>query len=166
MAKPNFWDDTFEQIAELGESTAKKTVKAVQQIADPTQMLEYKTIEEQAKREKLSQEKNNHTPVDFEKLQRQYADKDTKKADALRQRLFQLVKEGDQDVLQQQKKEIQEKQMNERQEEEMKQKRLEEKRRQEMSTAPKGKERKSIMGTKKRVQQEIQTETKASSGKN
>ena len=35
MAKGNILSDTFEQLAELGASTAKQTVKSVAQIVNP-----------------------------------------------------------------------------------------------------------------------------------
>ncbi len=106
MPKGNFFDDTFEKLAELGVSTVKKSGTAVKQTFDPLKLAEKaagaNTLQDKGmeKLEKGQSQKQKHTPLDFDKLQKQYQNQDQLKADALHYRLFQLVKGGDERMLQ------------------------------------------------------------------
>ncbi len=168
MANKTILHDTFEQLAELGQSTAKKTVKAVAQTVNPLYSPE-KTAEDQQKQfEELNKKKDNHSPVNFEKLQKKYASEDAQKTSQLRNRLFQLVKDAEKQSLDQHYQEEQKKQY-EAQREAEKKKKLEEDRLQAQTfETPKGKVRKSILGggKKKSAGMEQHAEYKPSSSKN
>ena len=120
-----------------------------------------------------SKEKNskgpNNTPLDFEKLQKKYADQDKQKIDAMKQRLFQLVKKDEEKVLTKDKQEKAEKERAIAQEEmEKKRKEDERQRASQSSNAPAGKSGRgtALMGKKKRKPTEPQpAETKPGGGK-
>lgn len=170
MPKGSFWSDTFEQLAELGKSTAKQSVQAVKQTFDPLKMME-KAVNPNAKNdkgvEKLEQgksKKQNHTPLDFSKLENQYQNQDKIKADNLRNRLFQLVKSGEEKAIMSKKQEEEEKKRKEVYEEQEKKRKKQQQAMQQPADIPKGKERKSIFSAKKVAKRE-QAEVKPASGK-
>lgn len=172
MPKGSFLSDTFEQLAELGVSTAKQSGKAVQQTLSPTKLLEHamgkdstasdKGIE---KLEKGQSQKQKSTPLNFNKLQQNYDSQDKAKADALRNRLFQLVKSGEQKAIDDNKRKEEEKKRAVVQEEQDKKRKIAQQKQQEQfAEIPHGKERKSIFSTKKVAKRE-QIEVKPSTGK-
>lgn len=151
-----FWDDTFEKALEAGQSMAKGGVKQIKQTFNPLQMLKNTAeggggIEADAKRaqETLGNKKDGSTPLDFDKLQKSYGNQDEAQAKALANRLFQLVKSGEEKVLNEGKQKEAEKL---RQEEYARQdkKRKEAQASQQTAEEPHGKERKSILGGKKK----------------
>lgn len=172
MVKGKFWDDTFEQIVELGGSTAKASAKAVTSTFNPVKIVEsaaglHAKAGTEGKKDKKEGEggKKNNTPLDFDGLQKKYQSQDKVKAEALRNRLFQLVKKGEEDTLVRKKQEEEEKKRKLAFEEEEKKKKLQEKKKAEaQATVPQGKVRKSIFSPKKVAQRE-QVEVKANSGK-
>ena len=93
MAKGNILSDTFEQLAELGASTAKQTVKSVAQIVNPFSKNESKPHSPEVNRGK------DHTPLDFKKLQNKFQDKDKLQAESLKNRLFQMVRREDEKII-------------------------------------------------------------------
>lgn len=145
--------DTFEQLAELGQSTAKKAVKQVGQTFNPLRILET----EQNK-------KQNHTPLDFEGLKKKYDDQDKQKEVALRTLLFHLVKEGEKEELEKSKKLKQEEEQRVLVEEQEKKKKEEERKKQEQQKIPEGKKRRNIFSPKQTVKRE-HAEIKPSVGK-
>lgn len=154
--KGTFWDDTLEQGTEFASKTAKASVKAVTETLNPFSSLKSK--------ETLPKEKkDSHTPLNFEKLEKQYKNQDTFKTDKLRQTYFQRVKSEEEKVLMDKKKTEQEKEQMLIQEKQQKerQKALQA---QQPSEAPRGKQRRSIFSKKRAVQSE-QAEMKPSSGK-
>lgn len=168
MAKSNFLDDTFEKLAELGLSTAKKTGQAVNKTFNPLKALEKSNNDLRNKEaEKVAQEqakKTGHTPLDFDRLEERYQDQDKKKEADLRNRLFQLIKGEEKELIERRKQEKQQQEQQLLQEKEERRKKEEEKRMWEDSDVPQGKERKSILAPKKRVQKE-HAEFKPSTGK-
>ncbi|KKP69411.1 MAG: hypothetical protein UR68_C0052G0002 [Candidatus Roizmanbacteria bacterium GW2011_GWA2_35_19] len=77
MAKGQLLEDTFEKLVELGQSTAKNTVKSVVSTLNPFSSSSKAEVGKSAQFEKatgknpeLSKNKN-HTPVDFEKLKKE-----------------------------------------------------------------------------------------------
>lgn len=169
MAKGSFVSDTFEKLAELGISTAKKSVKAVKQTFDPTKILEKNDDSESSMKsqmEKMKSEKEKRsTPLDFGKLQKNYQDKDAQKADVLRNRLFQLVKRGEEEVVEKKHQEEQQKTQKELYEEQEKKRRaIQQKQMEQNQGIPQGKVRRSIF-SKKRAAKREQTEVKPASGK-
>jgi len=171
MAKTSFWrDEILGELLELGKSTAKKSVQQIGQTFSPLKIFEgvvNNSNNNDSSLEKKSKEeakKQNNTPLNFEKLQEKYQSQDKQKEESLRQRLFQLVKRGDEEILQREKqKEEERKRMEFYQREEKKRK--EERKRQEASLeAPRGKIRRSIFSHKK-VAQRQQAEVKPAAGK-
>ena len=190
MAKGQILDDTFEQLVEFGQSTAKKTGQAMKQTFGPKALWnsafgkksgdgtsevkggeKTSAVEEAdemsagrtAEVKKSTAKKS--TPLDFQNLQKKFENQDKVKADRLKNRLFQLVKSGEEKVWEEKK---QEKTQKERQEllevQEKKRKEAEKKRLGEQTVIPKGKERRSIFSTKKVAQRE-RAEFKPASGK-
>ncbi len=172
MPKGSFWSDTFEQLAELGKTTARQSGQAVKQTLNPVKILE-KAVNPNAgktgdkgieKPEKGQASGSSHTPLDFDKLQRRYQDQDQAKADALRNRLFQLVKSGEEKILQEKKQEALEKKRKEEWEKEEKKRREQQIAMQQPAELPQGKQRRSIFSPKKVAKRE-QAEVKPASGK-
>ena len=172
MAKTSFWrDEILGELLELGKSTAKKSVQQIGQTFSPLKIFEgvvNKSNNNDSSLEKKSKEeakKQNNTPLNFEKLQEKYQSQDKQKEESLRQRLFQLVKRGEEEVLEREKQKEAEKQRIEAYKEQEKKRKEEERKRQEASLeAPRGKIRRSIFSPKK-VAQRQQAEVKPAAGK-
>jgi hypothetical protein len=159
MAKNTILGDTFEQLAELGASTIKQTVKAVGQIVNPF---------DQAKTQEIKRGQN-HTPVDFDKLKNNFQNKDKQKADAIAQalknRLFQMVKREDEKIIE--RKEMKEKQKERDEENEVYEKRRREQQRkqaQQQDDIPTGKGKRGV-ATRKKTSEQQHVENKPASGK-
>lgn len=169
MPKGSFLSDTFEKLAELGGTTAKQTTKVAQQVVNPQKAFEQVTgvttrSEEEVKRE--TERKKASTPLDLQKLEKSYEEQDKQKEEILRNRFFQLVKEGERGALAEAKREEEEKKRREEQElEEQKKKEQERLKSQDADSLPKGKERKSLFSPKKKAQAQ-HAETKPSGSKN
>ncbi len=169
MVKGTFTNDTFEKILEFGASTARQTVQSVKKTFDPLAALDQVTgtnvsgdkgIE---KNEQGKSNKQNHTPLDFKKLENKYASQDKAKEQMLRNRLFQLVKGGDEKLMYEKKRDDEEKRRHELQEAQQK-KQEQQRQQQQTGELPQGKQRRSIFSHKKVVKRE-QTEVKPASGK-
>ena len=108
MAKKtgSFLDDTIEQLEQLGKSTVKQTAASLKQTFSPTSLFEHVTGQtsenSNQKMEQLKKDKNS-TPLDFAKLQENYAGQDKQKTDVFRNRFFQIVKNEDEKLLQKMK---------------------------------------------------------------
>lgn len=163
MAKGNILQDTFEQLAELGQSTAKKTVKSVAQTLNPLSSLE-KNSPTGASGEKVKDKGENHTPLDFKKLQENYMSQDSKQTDVLRQRLFNLVRQGDERIMHEKKQKEMEKQRQEAMDIQAKKRKEQQKLQQQGGAMPTGKSRRSVFSHKK-VVKEQQAEMKPATGK-
>lgn len=166
MTKPGFFKDTFEKLVELGSSTGKKTIQAVRQTFSPLRLTEEifgKTTDDANQSNEKKQHKDqSHTPLDFKRLNESYAKQDKQKEMALRNRLFQLVRQGEKQVLVEIKQNKEkEKIAEERKEEEKKRQAKIKKQEQEIPT---GKIRRSIFSPKKVAQKQHQ-ETKPAVGK-
>ncbi|MCS6956552.1 MAG: hypothetical protein NZM02_01750 [Patescibacteria group bacterium] len=166
MPKGKILEDTFEQLVELGHLTAKKTVKSVVQTLNPLSGLVSNegnnTQTNPQQKEKNS--KNNHTPLNFEDLQKKFQNQEKAKTEALRQRLFQMVRESEKKVVSEKKQEEIERKRKEEAEKQEKRRIEEEKRRQQEGAIPMGKIRRSIFNPKKMAQRQ-HVETKAAVGK-
>jgi len=170
MAKGNLLEDTFEQLVELGQSTAKKTVKSVAQTLNPFDKTsggktsEVNSEQNQARTSEVKRG-NNHTPVDFDKLKNKFQDKDKLQAEALRNRLFQIVKREDEKSLE--RKEMEEAQKKRQEEyltQEKKRKEQQQKIQGQQSSMPTGKAKRGFMSRKKTSEQQ-HVENKPASGK-
>lgn len=169
MAKPGFFDDTFEQLVELGSTTAKKTGKALAQTFSPLKLLETAVglnSDDNNQNLEKKESKVSHTPLNFEKLREKYNQQDKEKEIALRNRLFQLVKQGEEKEIERRKQEAAIKKQEEEREKVEKEQRKKLKEQEEaQAVIPKGKIRKSIFSPKKAAQQKHQ-ELKPGSSKN
>ncbi len=167
MPKGSILSDSFEQLAELGQSTAKKTVKSVAQIVNPFDNAKTSAVGQEQKTGKTAEVKrgNNHTPVDFEKLKNKFQDKDKLRAEALKNRLFQIVKREDEKIIERKEmEEAQKKRQEEYSTQEKKRKEQEKKRQEQQGNIPMGKVRRSIFSSKKTAERQ-HAELKPATGK-
>jgi len=164
-----FLSDTFEQVGEFSKSTVKKAGQALAQTFSPLNLAELlinpAKTETAPDKKKGEEDKKNHTPLNIEKLQKNYQKQDNQRLETMRQRLFQLVKKEEEQQIQRKKQEEQQK----KEEEEIKkgeQKKEEEEkaRRQQIAAIPSGKIRRSIFSRKK-VAERQNMEVKPSTGK-
>jgi len=170
MVKTNFFDDTFDKIAELGVSTTKKAAKAITQTFSPLKITEKMLgLDDElsvVNKQEIKKGGQNHSPLDFEKLNNQYARQDAQKQELLRNRLFQLMKQEDEKILQEKKqRKEQEKLTEERKKAEKKRQEQIAQQQTQETTIPRGKIRRSIFSPKK-VAQKQHAEIKPAGSKN
>ncbi len=168
MAKNTILGDAFEQLAELGTSTAKHTVKSVAQIINPFDKAAGKTSEvnpeqNSAKTSEVNRGKN-HTPVNFDKLKNNFQDKDKLQAEALSRQFFQNVKREDEKILQRQEMEVVQKKRQEEYEEQEKKRREQQRKSQGQQIISVGKSKRGVAVRKKTSEQQ-HVENKPASGK-
>ena len=171
MAKGNILHDSFEQLAELGKTTAKQGAKQVGQTFSPLKLLEHASGKNQDVNDKekeqideLKKKKDASTPLDFDKLQKKYQNQDKLKTESLRNRLFQMVKREDEKSLERKKAEEQEKKRKEEYEKQEKKKQLAQQQQVQSAEIPQGKQRRSIFSPKKAAQRNV-AETRPATGK-
>lgn len=171
MSKGNLFEDTFEQLVELGSSTAKKSAQQVAQTFNPLNMAANVLGKENSQNslnsstEKLKNKKENNTPLDFKKLQENFKDKEKIKMEGLRHRLFQIVKRGDEKIMERKDmEEAQKKRQEEYLAQEKKRKEQEKKHREQQGNIPIGKIRRNIFSAKKTAERQ-HTEFKPATGK-
>lgn len=167
MKKGTVLGDTFEQLAELGQSTAKKTVKSVAGIVNPFDQAKTSEVgpEQNTRRTSEVKRENNHTPVDFKNLSNKYQDKAKLQAEALRNIYFQRVKREDERTLEKEKMNEQQKNQKEANEAyEEKRKEQQKKQGQQQDGLPTGKAKRGVMARKKSSEQQ-HVENKPASGK-
>lgn len=162
--------DSFEQVAELGKTTVKSTVKTtkniVMDLGTAKALEQLVTGSGSGGSEKLNGNKN-HTPLDIENLKGKYEQQDKQKEESLKMRLFHLSRQEEGRVLAEKKQEekqkeqqlIQEDQEKKRKEEEEKKKQAE-----QGQVLPSGKKRRSIFSPKKKASEQ-HMETRPASGK-
>ena len=178
MALKKIIHNAFEEIAEAGKDMAKSSAKQIEDTLSPWEMIRnsFDTKEganqesDQMNKIKEMQGKGDkHTPLNFNKLQDSYANQDKQKINAMKQRLFQLVKRDEEKQVMKGKQEKAQKEQAVTHEEMEKRRRIEEKKRQDaMSAAPEGKSGRgtALSGKKKRKATEPQpAETKPGSSK-
>ena len=170
MKKGSFLDDTFEKLAEHGKAAVRSGAKQIVQTVSPTKILEQVIGNNTNDRgvEKLEKGQGNkpkHTPLNFDKLQKNYDSQDQLKMASLRNHLFQIVKSGEEKVMYEKKQEEEQKKQKERYEiEQKKRKELDRKRQDQTTEAPRGKIRRNIFSPRK-VAERSHAETKPASGK-
>lgn len=172
MAKGGFWDDTYEKLAEFGQSTAKTTAKSLNQTFNPIKILENAVATDKTNNkdkgieqlEKGKAKKQNHTPLDFNKLQDKYKDQDKIKTENLRNRLFQFVKSGEEKTIMEKRAKEQQRKQQLIYEAQEKKKEEEKKKKAQATPIPQGKVRRSIFSPLK-VARRQQMEYKPASGK-
>jgi hypothetical protein len=171
MPKGSLFTDTFEQLAELGQSTVKKSGQAVVQTFSPLKILENavgvkpspqdKGIEQL---EKGRSKKQNYTPLPTDRFQESFKDQDKAKLQAFRNKLFQLSRSADERAVQEKQRNKEEKKQREMHEKGEKRKKEDEKKRATAEPIPMGKVRRSIFSPKKAAQRQ-QTEVRPAAGK-
>ena len=168
--KVGFWSNTFETLEKFGKDTAKETARGVADTVNPFK--KEKTInpeeqEEESHKMEKKKRREDFTPLDIEKLHGSYKSEDEMKAQALRQRLFQLVKKQEKDIMEEDEKQKEEKKLREEQEEEERRKKEKERLKQEQeSEIPKGKDQRgSAFAAKKKKKPANTIETKVGKGK-
>ncbi len=168
MPKGNFWNDTADEIMEFGVSTAKATATNVVKSLNPVQsILENKNTTAQSgdpgiEKMQSQMEKSKSTPLNFAKLQNTYADQDKIKVDAMRNRLFQLVKGDESKAIAERKREEEERKNKELYGEQEKKKReYDAHQQQSQSDAPRGKVHRTIGAAHKKVADNSHQEVKA-----
>jgi len=178
MKTGSFWDDTFERALEAGQSMAKSGGKQLKQTFNPANMIKNAFNSERTAdlpaevpprgTKEGVKKMAGTTPLDFAKLQEKYQNQDKSKTDALRNKLFQLVKSGDEKIMMEKKQKEEEKKRQEAyQEHERKRREAEKLRQTQMSGEPQGKERQSILAPKKKKKTQLPStaEIKPSTGK-
>lgn len=180
MHKGSFLNDTFEKAIEAGQSMAKSGGKQLKQTFSPAQMIGNAIgIAKEGGRTNAvggAESMGNveakgikeSTALDFEKLQKKYQNQDKSQTDALRNRLFQLVKSGEEKVYSEKKQmEAQEKRDAAYLEQEKKRKEAEKQHQAQTTTEPQGKEKQSVLAPRKKKKgvQPSPTEIKPSTGK-
>ena len=168
--KVGFWSNTFETLEKFGKDTAKETARGVADTVNPFK--KEKTInpeeqEEESHKMEKKKRREDFTPLDIEKLHGSYKSEDKIKAQALRQRLFQLVKKGEKDIMEEDEKQKEEKKLREEQEEEERRKKEKERLKQEQeSEVPKGKDQRGSAFAAKKKKKPVKTmENKVGKGK-
>lgn len=167
MAKGSILSDTFEQLAELGSSTAKKTVKSVAQIVNPFDKAKTSAVGQEQNTGKTAEVKRgkDHTPLDFDKLKNKFQDKDKLQAEALKNRFFQIVKREDEKILERKDMEkAQKKRQEEYEVQEKKRKEQQQKIHVQQDDMPTGKAKRGFM-TRKKTSEQQHVENKPASGK-
>jgi hypothetical protein len=177
MAIKKIIKDAFEQVFETGKDMAKSSVKQVADTLSPWDMIRNSFSEQkdsQTDQLKKAREQmgggGNNTPLNFDKLQKSYANQDQKKIETMKQRLFQIVKKDEEKSLQRSHQTKAEKERTVAHEEAEKRRREEERKRQEtFSNAPEGKSGRgtALIGKKKKRQasEPQPAETKPGGGK-
>jgi len=173
MAKGSILSDTFEQLVELGSSTAKKSAQQVAQTLNPLSSLtqtdggktsEVKSEQNQARTSEVKRG-NKHTPLDFKKLQEKFQDKEKMKIEGLRNRFFQIIKREDEKILERKEmEEAQKKRQEEYEVQEKKRKEQQQKMQGQQGGIPTGKAKRGFMSRKKTSEQQ-HVENKPASGK-
>lgn len=159
--------DSFEQLEEFGRDTARQTVKSLKDTFNPINIIKESFFQPPQSPQSLESSlssKQKHTPLDFEKLKNKYQDQEKAKTQALKNRLFQLVKGGEEKLLWEEKRKKKEKEQQLVLQEQEKKRREEEQKRVQTQAIPQGKKRRSIFSAKKVAARE-QMEVKPSSGK-
>jgi len=168
MPKGNILTDSFEQLAELGQTTAKQGAKQITQTFSPLKILEsvnpQSSQSPQFPQKEKDAKKDGTTPLDFSKLQNSYQNQEKVKMESLRNRLFQMVKREDEKSLERKKVEEQQKKQKETSEKQEKNRQIAAQQSQQSEGEPQGKIRRSIFSHKK-VAQRSQAEVKPATGK-
>ena len=174
MAKGNILEDTFEQLVELGQSTAKKSAQQVAQTTNPLKLVQSAFGQENSNESNQTnkfqsfesvKKGKDHSPLDFKKLQEKFKDKEKMKMEGLRNRLFQIVKREDEKSLERKEMgEAQKKRQEEYSTQEKKRKEQQQKIQGQQSSIPTGKAKRGFMSRKKTSEQQ-HVENKPASGK-
>lgn len=181
MALKKIIKNAFEQLAETGRDMAKSSGKQVKETFSPWDMIRNSFSEDEKSKsgkgpqeiQKLKEMQGNGggaSPLDFDKLQKSYANQDQQKIESMKQRLFQMVKNEDEKIIQRKDQKVAENKQVESQEIAEQRRREEERRRvNSQSNAPEGKSgRGTALSGKKKKRQPLEpqpAESKPGGGK-
>jgi hypothetical protein len=172
--------NAFEQVYESGRDIAKSSAKQIGETLSPWEMIrnsfndsgkspESNSNQMKSLQKELKGNGGKGTPLNFEKLDKSYANQDQMKIESMKQRLFQMVKNEDAKIIQRKDQKVAEKKQIEAHEiAEQRRREEEQKRVNALSAAPEGKSGRgtALMGKKKRKPTEPQpAETKPGGGK-
>jgi hypothetical protein len=147
MASKKIVTNAFEQVIEASKDMAKSSAQQIKETFNPWDMIRnsfseenpQKDLENKMKSKEAPGKGDKHTPLNFDKLNKSYADQDKQKIDAMKQRLFQLVKNDSEKTDNKTKQQKFQKERDEQQQE-MDQRREAERRRQQSGMiSPQGK---------------------------
>ena len=161
-SKGTFVSNVFENLEDLGKSTVKNVAKNLKDTFNPLELMGKAVGFEEKFKNK------NSTPLDLKKLQEKYQDKDKVKLDAYRNKLFQLVKSGEEKLLDKEKQEKNKKLQQEAYQKDEEKKKKQQHIQNQSQETPHGKERKNIFGkTKKKANTQLErsVEYKQNAGK-
>ncbi len=161
--------DIAETLLELGKSTTTQSAQAVNKTFNPLKIVEQVATKkegiDQVTGEKITEPNvPNSTKLDVKKLQEKYKGQDDIELTGMRNRLFKLVKEGEEKAIAQRKQEEEMRKKQELTEEEDKKKKQQQAD-QQPQDIPRGKERRTIFSAHKKKAMEQHVETKPSVSK-
>ena len=171
---PKIISDSFEQLLELGKSTAKESVKAVGKVVSPLELLNSamsssgaKQTEADAGKTMAEVQKKGATPLNFKTLSEKYGKQDEQQtkqlAEVLKKQYHRTSQQDELRMMQEREARLQQARQKTQNDEVNKDEKLK-KQQAKFRPIPKGKERKSIFSHKKVAQRE-QVEMKPASGK-
>jgi len=167
MAKGNFFSDMADQALEFGVQSVKSTTQVPKALNPIPKVFESaKTagqgVDPGIEKNQSSSQKPKSTPLDLKKLDERYKNQDNVSVEAMKHRLFKIVKEGEQKAIMDLKREDEERKKKEAmEEEEKKRRRQQEEQQQAQADMPQGKVRKTLGMTSKKVVQDSKQEFKA-----
>lgn len=97
-------NNAFEQVREVGANVVKSSAKQVTETFSPWDMIRNSFTEGERQFHPSSpeqkKEEKNHTPLNFKQLHKDYANQDEQKIKQMTSRLFNMVRQGDKQVVQ------------------------------------------------------------------
>lgn len=170
-SKGTIKSNILESLETLGKDTAKGSFEAVKTTFNPLELLGKtgRLENKPAGSKEAFKNKNNYTKLDLKNLQEQYDNKTKAELNAYRQKLFQLVRSGEERSLTEERQKIdqQKQQENYSQQHQQEQKKKQQQAQQQIA-GPRGKRRKYIFGGGKRkanIQLEQSVEYRQNAGK-
>jgi hypothetical protein len=168
MSKPRSQSivrNVVEDLFELGKSTVRETGKAVETTFNPIHAIEKPKTEIDKAKQELGK-KENHTPLNLDKLDKKYKSEDDIQQEMVRKRLHQLSQNKTEEAIETNKQIKLNREQTELQTKEDKRRELDQQRAAMAQTAtPQGKIRQSVLAPKKRVVQQEHQEYKPATGK-
>jgi len=168
-SKGTIKSNILESLEALGRDTIKGSFESIKKTFNPLELMSKAAgLENNSQDVKESfKNKKNYTQLDFDKLQKQYNNKDKAELNAYRQSLFRLVKSGEEKALAEEKQKKEQKKTQEDQQNQQDAQKEKQTKSQSQGGAI-GKTRRSILGGGKRkanVQLEQSIEYKQNAGK-
>lgn len=128
-SKRNFWDDSIEALHETGKTVVENVNYALNPFADAPEGMNSQNSQQQEAHQKMMEQHQkgpNNTPLDFDKLDRQYKTQDEANYEALHQRFFRSIKNKEEQLLEEEKQRKAEEERQEEMEKKQKEKQAKE----------------------------------------